>query len=272
MFLIIAVAVSISGTQSRAMRTLSVVVAAARISMLGVAMAEIKIIQGDCLEVMKTFEDNQFDLVLTDPPYQFETKGGGIAGKREYLHTGCKNIGVGKDYDLFGSGDFLNECVRVVKKPNIFIFCSKAQIFKILWYAERNNINYEIIPFCKSAPLPCSNNQWLPDREWGIHLYKNLSVYGNYYTKQGFFFDGNFKDENIDHPTPKPVYIIKKLLANIAEANQEVLDPFAGSGSTGIACNHMGNNCTLIEINPKYCDQIRKRIQEEQDKMALFPD
>ena len=235
-------------------------------------MANIQIIQGDCLEVMKTFADNQFDLVLTDPPYKFETKGGGIAGKREYLHTGCRDIGVSKDFDLFGNDVFLDECVRITKKTNVFIFCSKAQLYKIFGYAERNGINYEPIPLCKTAPLPCSNNQWLPDREWGVHLFKCAAVYGNYHTKQGFFFDANFKDETIDHPTPKPVYIIKRIISNLTETGHSILDPFGGSGTTGVAADQLDRDCTLIEINPKHVGTIRRRVQEEKDKMGLFPE
>ena len=49
-----------------------------------------------------------------------------------------------------------------------------------------------------------------------------------------------------------------------------VLDPFAGSGTTGMACEVLGLDCTLIEINEKYYQDCRRRVQQEKDKMGLF--
>lgn len=66
------------------------------------------------------------------------------------------------------------------------------------------------------------------------------------------------KDTKYEHPTQKPVSLCARALKNTKKA-QNVLDLFGGSGSTLIACEQMGRKCYMMEIDPKYCDVIRKR-------------
>ena len=66
------------------------------------------------------------------------------------------------------------------------------------------------------------------------------------------------KDTNYDHPTQKPVSLCARALKNTKNA-KTVLDLFGGSGSTLIACEQLGRKCYMMELDPKYCDIIRKR-------------
>lgn len=66
------------------------------------------------------------------------------------------------------------------------------------------------------------------------------------------------KDVNYEHPTQKPVSLCARALRNTRNA-KTVLDLFGGSGSTLIACEQMGRKCYMMELDPKYCDVIRKR-------------
>ncbi len=239
-----------------------------------------EIVCGDCLEVMKGWPDNCVDLVLTDPPYQFEPHGRGISGERAYLHTGCKEIGVKPDLDLYSDGKLLECLFRVLKKVNLFIFCNKAQILDLLLAARERKYNAELLALCKTAPLPCANNQWLPDREWGIHIFKSLPVLGDYSTKRGFFIDSNYQQLDINHPTPKPLYMMKKLLENLSVEASIVLDCFSGSGTTCVAAKMLGRNYIGIDISPEYVEISRQRIkaietcvpvkEQRQGQMPLF--
>jgi DNA modification methylase len=65
-----------------------------------------------------------------------------------------------------------------------------------------------------------------------------------------------------DHPTIKPVELIAAQLRNSSRRGEVVLDPFAGSGSTLIACEQLGRRCFAVEIDPGYCDVIRRRYRE----------
>ena len=66
------------------------------------------------------------------------------------------------------------------------------------------------------------------------------------------------KDANYEHPTQKPVSLCARALKNTRKA-KTVLDLFGGSGSTLIACEQLGRKCYMMELDPKYCDVIRKR-------------
>lgn len=182
----------------------------------------------DCFEGMKKLEDNSIDLILTDPPYFFEAHRRGFANERKELFNGLKDIGVNKDKNCI-TKELLSELLRVSKK-NIFIFCNKAQILDILIFSKENDLCFELIPLCKTSPMPLSNNQWLPDREWAIHLFKDLEVYGDYSTKRGFFIDSNYQQDKYDHPSVKPEYIIRRIIKNLSKEGHLILDCFMGGG------------------------------------------
>ena len=66
---------------------------------------------------------------------------------------------------------------------------------------------------------------------------------------------------NVDHPTKKPVELVQKAIENSSQMGAVVLDPFAGSGSTLVACEKTGRQARLIELDPKYCDVIIRHWQ-----------
>jgi len=230
--------------------------------MTGIKMEKNKNYCIDFMEGIKQLEDNSIDLVITDPPYFFETRGKGFAKERDYLKKGLKSIGVNNKKDII-TEKFLKELIRITKKINIFIFCNKAQILKILKFANENKLSFELIPFCKTAPMPLSNNQWLPDREWGVHLFKSCSVKGSYKTKRGFFVSTNYKDEKIKHPCPKPVEIMKKLIINLSKEGDLVLDCFIGSGATAIACKQLKRDFIGFDINEDYIKLTEGRLSQK---------
>nr|MDP9276806.1 DNA methylase N-4 [Actinomycetota bacterium] len=63
-------------------------------------------------------------------------------------------------------------------------------------------------------------------------------------------------------PTMKPVALVAAMLRNSSQRGDPVLDLFAGSGSTLIACEQLGRRCFAVELDPRYCDVIRRRYQE----------
>jgi DNA modification methylase len=72
------------------------------------------------------------------------------------------------------------------------------------------------------------------------------------------------------HPTQKPVELIERAIRNSSKARDTVLDPFAGSGSTLIACEKTGRQARLIELEPRYCDVIIRRFEEFSGKRAVL--
>ena len=64
------------------------------------------------------------------------------------------------------------------------------------------------------------------------------------------------------HPTMKPIELIENCLANSTVRGDVVLDPFGGSGSTLMACEHMGRRARLLELDPRYCEVIVRRWED----------
>jgi DNA modification methylase len=78
-------------------------------------------------------------------------------------------------------------------------------------------------------------------------------------------------DERTDHPTQKPLEVLLTLVQWLTNEGDTVLDPFMGSGTTGVACVQTGRNFIGIEIDPGYFEIAKQRIEKEQSKMHQLP-
>ena len=136
------------------------------------------------------------------------------------------------------------------------------QIPEILDKAREYDLNFAILCLCKTAPTPLSNNQWLPDKEYAIHLYKNCEVKWNYKTKKTFWVKPNFKDKRYNHPTVKPLDIVEDIIMNCSNEWDTVLDCYLWSGTTAVACKELNRNFIWIEINPEYVELAENRLKE----------
>lgn len=225
-----------------------------------------KIHYGNCMDFMRQLPDKSVDCILTDVPYKQEFHGRGMAKDRpNYIKMA--EYGSNKNLDY---GDFFELCIKKMKQINFFTFCDKETKFEFIKMAKEKGYGYEEIPYCKTSPCPFANNQWLPDKEWGLHIFKNIPVRGNYETKRGFSVVTNLREPNIDHPTPKKVSEIVRILKNITDENDIVLDPFSGSGTTAIACHRTGRRFICVELDKEYYEDSVKRLDILQRQQSLF--
>ena len=74
----------------------------------------------------------------------------------------------------------------------------------------------------------------------------------------------------INHPTPKPTKFIKEILEMFTKENDLILDPFMGSGSTGVACQDLNRRFVGFEINKEYYELSRKRLRLRKKKITDF--
>ena len=214
----------------------------------------------DCMEGMKELEDESVDLIVTDPPYEFHNgHGGGSFGtdNREY-HDELKGLDKGIKNDV------LEEMLRVLKRPNLYIWCNKNQIRQYLDFFVDAGCTYDILTWHKNNPVPTCCNKYLSDTEYCLFFRKKAPLYGTYETKRKFWVtDLNTKDKDMyDHPTIKPLNIIRRLVENSSKEEQVVLDPYMGSGTTGVACMLTNREFIGYEIDPDYFDMAQKRIDE----------
>lgn len=120
----------------------------------------ISLLNGDCLELMKDIEDKSIDLVVTDPPYLIDIKGGGVCAQGN-LATELKTINTGFNTAI------LDELCRVMKKINCYFFCSQKQIpFYLNYFVKDKKCNWDLLAWHKTNPIPTCGNKYLSDTEY----------------------------------------------------------------------------------------------------------
>ena len=206
----------------------------------GSRCAMIKLIQGDCLDVMRGMADNSVDLVLTDPPYGKNsdkgTNGFGAAVNRRYESAWDCNR---------PPKEYFDEMLRISKNAIIF----GANFF--------------------SDVLPPSNHWIFWDKKGDI-AFKNPFADGELifttfnkpvrrivFKQQGFITDS--KDKRF-HPTQKPTELLALLINEYSSPGAVIFDGFMGSGSTGVAAVSNGRSFIGVEMDTEYFNVAQARI------------
>ena len=212
-----------------------------------------KIIKGDSRQVLKTLDKKSFDLLLSDPPYGMDFKSGWNTKDK------IQNDKIEDTVKLFE--EVLKESVPLLKDDaHFYLF---------------GNINYmnEIKPIIENYLT--LKNVLIWDRQ--IIGMGDLKTYGNSYDIVYFGYNKKWKDLNgtrdrdilnfqrVDpamniHPTEKPLDMLQYLIKKSSNENDKVLEPFAGGGSTLLACKNTNRKATGIEIENKYVELIKERI------------
>lgn len=224
-------------------------------------VVQVNLLKGDCLELLKSIPDNSVDLIVTDPPYMMTTGGGGGAfgkDKRAY-HNEIDPLT--KNFNL----DVLDELVRVLKKINIYIWCSKDQLRQYIDYFEDKGCKTDLLCWHKTNPTPTCNSTYLSDTEYLLFFReKGVKVYGTYQSKKKYYVSPTNKEDKklFGHPTIKPLNIIENLIINSSCENDIVLDCFMGSGTTGVACINTGRNFIGMELDEQYFTIAQDRINK----------
>tara|TARA_R110000744_G_scaffold17091_4_gene46638 strand:+ start:80 stop:781 length:702 start_codon:yes stop_codon:yes gene_type:complete len=225
------------------------------------------LIHGDCIDKMKEIPIGTVDMVLTDPPYELsKSKGGGMMGKggRKFMEE-VKEQGMidGIDTELF-----LDSCLSLFdhkQKLCIVVTCSNKQIIEYITWAETNGFQYGVGVWHKSNPAPLCNHKYLNDVEYWIYIKgKKSKILGDYHSKSMVYKSQINKKDKIlyGHATCKPVDLMEKFLINHTVTGATVLDPFMGSGSTGVACKNLNRNFIGVELDEKYFNVAKERIEK----------
>lgn len=231
-----------------------------------------KITCGDCYKLIKEIPDKSVDLIVTDPPYDIEVDhGSGAFGTEKRLHYA--------QFAPFSHGikeEILTEFVRVLKKINLYIFCSKKQIPMLIdFFVTKLNCYYDLISWHKTNPVPACGNKYMNDTEYCLFFrQKGVPLYGTSESKKTYYLTPiNIKDKRtFNHSTIKPIEIIKNFIINSTEENDIVLDCFAGVATTGVACKELNRRFILFEINPKWAKIGEDRLNniDSKGQISLF--
>ena len=205
----------------------------------------ITIYNGDCLEVMKEFDNESIDCVIADPPYGLNY----LSNRYKY---GNPHLKIENDDKLFIPIVSLWQKLKTTGAMYVF-------------YSHKLPLVSDNI---KNVIIWVKNNWSAGDLE---------GDYGNQYEMLAFMPKGNFKlkskrfsnvwffDREIPkyHPTQKPTSLINRIIESATNKGDIILDPFLGSGTTARACKDLGRKCIGIEISKEYCDIAVKRLGQE---------
>lgn len=214
-------------------------------------MPTVQLILGDCLDILPTLAAGSVDAVVTDPPYGIAIDNHGQAGRNRCLiagdHDGAAGLSVLR---------WTEDC----DVPAIF-FASPRRPWPGQW---RNlivwdkggavggggdlstclKLTWELIQVARNRMLGCG---------------RDTSVWRHVVTQRDFPY----------HTCQKPVDLMERLIKSFTEPDTTVLDPFMGSGTTGVACVKTGRNFIGIEIDPTYFAIAERRIAEAQAQLAM---
>lgn len=231
--------------------------------------------QGDCMEVLRQLPDGMADMVLTDPPY---SSGG--------LHTSTRQQATGKKY----GGKEHNGMMRFAdfEGDNMDMRSFTAFMRDVLFTARQKTresglcavfIDFRNLPAITDA-VQMAGWVWRGIAIWDkmssrpqMGRYRNQCEYIVWGSNGPLPFDRNIKplpgvyrypnvsSQKRQHQTEKPVELMRDLL-EIVHPGAMVLDPFMGSGTTGVACAETGRHFVGIELSQTYYQTAQRRIAE----------
>ena len=230
----------------------------------------------DCYKAIRDIPDKSVDLIVTDPPYLIENT---IAGGNSELAKSIQNMNDElKDNILTNSIsiELLDEFMRIMKMPNLYIWCNHKQIPMYLdYFVNKHNCSFDIIIWHKINATPLFCNKYLTDKEYCLYFrkggYCNPQSYES--AKTVYCQPINIKDKGkFNHPTIKPLNIIKNLITNSSNRGGIILDCFAGSGTTLVASKDLGRHYLGFEIDKKWYEIAKNRLNkvDANGQMNLF--
>lgn len=222
------------------------------------------IILGDAYEVVKQIPDQSIDLIVIDPPYEISSSSsssGKISESLQKLTKELRDVHITEGID----SQIFDEFMRIMKKPNIYIWCNKKQILQYLnYFVGVHKCAFDILVWIKTNPIPTYGPNYLNDKEFCLYFRKGIKLTTTYQSGKTYWITPlNVKDKKkYNHPTVKPIDIIQTLISNSSKKGDVVLDCFLGSGTTAVAAKGIERDYVGIERNPKYFEMSICRITE----------
>lgn len=216
---------------------------------------------GDCLKLMKGIPDDSIDLVVTDPPYKTIT-GGDSNGKNSVRPKGM----LSGNRKLFTyqfnirPKDWIPEIYRVLKNgSHCYLFTNALNLTEMLVCSQESGFKlHNVLVWEKNNCTP--SQYYMKNCEYILFLRKGTAKYINNIGESKTCHKYNNIIGNKLHPTQKPIDLLEFYISNSSENGDIVLDPFMGSGSTGVAAKNLNRRFIGIELDSSYFSIAENRI------------
>jgi site-specific DNA-methyltransferase (adenine-specific) len=214
-----------------------------------------KLIHGDCLEEMKNIPTGSIDLIVTDPPYGMNYQSNRRVVKEQFAK-------IAQDDNLDWLEPFLADCYRVLNNDTAFYtFCSwhNIDIFKQIFekYFKLKNILVWNKNNHGSGDL---KGAYAPKHEFILYGHKGRPLL-QYKRVPDVIDCAKISSSKLVHPTEKPIDLLELFIKNNSKEGDNILDPFMGSGTTGIACLNLNRNFIGIEKDLTYFNIAKHKIE-----------
>lgn len=247
---------------------------------------------GDFLDIAKTIPDNSIDCVITDCPYHIIAGGCGSNPnepkgclRRNFKSDGtrCSNrwiknndstyIAAVRQGKMFEHNDikfseWLPDVYRVLKEnTHCYIMINSRNLMELQKESEKVGFKFQnLLVWKKNNATP--SQYYMQQCEFILFLKKGHSKVINNLGTTNVFEIQNILGKKV-HPTEKPVELMKIMVENSTKENDVVLDPFMGSGSTGVACKLLKRNFIGIDIDKTFFDISKKRIEQTESEIKF---
>ena len=243
---------------------------------------DIQIVSGDCLQHMKAMHKKHgesIDFIFCDPPYFLSN--GGIScqnGRMVKVDKGAWDKSAGAERNHQFNLEWLGLCRKLLKPDGSIMVSGTFHVIHSVGFAMQqlgfkllNNIVWE-----KPNPPPnLSCRYFTHSTETIIWAAKNNRARHTFNYKQMKEDNGGRQMKDVwritapkkqektegRHPTQKPLQLLRRIIAAATDPGDLVLDPFSGSGTTGLACLESGRRYIGIELDKDYVELSRKRIK-----------
>ena len=231
------------------------------------------IYNSDCISQLKHIPDKSIDLILTDPPYNLgifmHKRGTNLKKMREnhFAYSGWDDL----DFETWKDeiDKFLAECHRVLKpRGALVIFMSIIKVETIINQAQKHDFYYKTVgTWHKKNPMPRNMNlHFINSTESWIYFINDATT--GTFNNNGLPVHDFVETSTISsserklgkHPTQKPIALMKHFITLLSNSNEIVLDPFMGSGSTGVAALLESRQFIGIELSEEYFQLATQRL------------
>ncbi len=237
--------------------------------------------QGDCIITMQNMSSESIDLIFADPPYFLSTAGGVTCQNGKMTSVSKGEWDKAKDFDEMHAFNrrWINECHRLLKATgSIFISGTFHNIYSIGVALQQegfhivNNITWQKLNPPPNLACKCFTHStetviWaVKDKKkyfFNYALMKELN--GGKQMKDVWQGTLTPKREKTfgKHPTQKPEYLLERIILAASKVDDVVLDPFCGSGTTGVVAIRKGRTFIGIDNEQEYLELSERRLSNE---------